>query len=795
MSNRNDLQIASEVIKEKAERWLDDQGIVYALYTIKNRALTAEDGLKPINRRILYTMFEDGVLPSNPYVKAARVAGNIMKYHPHGTASIEDALARMAQGFNNRVPLVDPYGSVGKVAGDTPAAARYWEARLTPAAVELVREVKEGGAPMGKNYDETLDEPLLLPSRWPHAVINGSQGTAVGYSSTIFPHNPSEVMKACIHLVDNPDMTVEELMEIMLGPDFPSGGIVDGVDGIAEYYETGRGKFTLKGRYKIEQLGRGKVRIIFYELPYQRSAESVKIAIQNQQNKYNRLQDVSLVNDESDKENPMRLVIETKTGTNYLKTLEELLQHSGLRVSMSANNTVLVDGKPVLMGILDQLKEFLKLRRDVNKRKGRHNLKVIDDKLLRLNAILAVLLDIDKAIKIIRQSNNQSEAKRDLRKAFSINERQAEYILNIQLRRLTKADRVSTEKEKEQLLKDRAYIEDILSDEAKMDEHIKTELRDTEKIIRSERLTEISGLTLDDAKDEVKSLRAQVRNQGKARPVDVVIFADGSLSKIDDNADIGKLVKKCGPVVRRMSTVSDREVVLVSESGVGYRVPLDYLTDNMVSKPEALTKSSDRVIGVISAVEPKRSGGFLLASRKGEIKVSKYDFPKTSESFPVFNLKDGDSVVFCEELIGSLKNKVVATFSSQGNLALCEVSEFRQSGSSAGGVRGMNPRDGEVVSACVIDWANKDLMVGTSSGLSVKLTPITEFVLKKRGGIGILAHSLKENEKVEYGVIGEHVDFVTKDGFKKVASPVVSKRHIVPTKIPVATIPYVVEPK
>jgi DNA gyrase subunit A len=461
MSKKNKVdfsQVAANVIKTPLETFVEDSYLPYAHYVIMSRALISDDGLKPVQRRILYAMDQLGLTDKKDYIKAAQIVGETMgKYHPHGDSSIGDALARMGQTFSMRVPLVDVQGSVGFTTGDDPAAPRYWEGRPTAAAMELTRDLKEGAVEMGLNYDGKFPEPSILPIKWPNGIINGSQGIAVGYSSNIVSHNPGEVMDAIIALIKNPDLSLKQLLKIMPGPDMATGGVLMQYEGVKEYYETGKGTFIIRGRYEITPGARGTHVITFNEAPYQVSAEQIVKAIDTNKKK-DRFKEISYVKDLSDIDNGFKLSIGIKAGANPEVVLKDIFRWTPLQQNFPVNMNVLVNGIPTVLPMLDLLKGFIEFRSECIVNKTQVRIEVLDKQIERLSGIIAVLVDIDKAIKIIRGSEDDKVAKDKLQKSFKINEEQSEYILSMPLRRLTKADSLSIKQQIKDLKEEHKYL-------------------------------------------------------------------------------------------------------------------------------------------------------------------------------------------------------------------------------------------------------------------------------------------------------------------------------------------------
>jgi len=745
-------QIAAEVISRPAEEWIPDLYLPYALYTIRDRALILEDGFKPVNRRILWALYTKGITQKAPYLKASRAASEANAYHPHGDSSIQEALARMAQGFVQRVPLIDPYGSVGKVAGDTAAAARYWECRLNEASVDLVKDLDEGGLEFGKNFDGTLPEPTRLPVRWPVGIINGTQGIAVGYAAKLWPHNPTEVMNAAIKLVDNPQMTMKQLTKIIKGPDFPTGGELFGMDGVEEYLSTGSGTFTIRGRYEIEQLPRGRNRIIFYELPYQVSAESVIVSIRKAQaSGKSRLNDLSVIKDLTDKNRGLRLSLETKAGSNLSAIMAELFKSTPVETKFSTNSTMIVNGAPIVQNMLEQLQQFVEFRRGIVKNKAIFRLAKIAARVLQVDALLAALVDIDKAISIIRKSEDADSAKAQLMKHFKINEKQSQYILDMQLRRLTKADATSLGDEKGRLLKEKEDCERILKNDADaLDERVKYELKETRRIIADDRRTVVSGMSNEEVKEQERALAQSARAAEKDLPCYITKLRNGKLIRTAerDLYSEGTHVLKYGPVVETIKTSTQSELAVVFEDGSAKKVPANFFPeDKPVGAKELGFDSSLPIVGVAKIEIGKYDVGLAIVTAKGEIKISKTDFGNRDE-FPVIALREGDKIAATLWLARSVKGKKFVLVSSGAMAIAFDAESVRVSGSKAGPVKAMNLKsDAEKVIGFGLVEKPTEYSIISEGSKTIKVTPVTEIPVKGKGGLGVVLHKLKANER------------------------------------------------
>lgn len=749
MTKNVDTKIAKQIISRPAEEWLYEMYLPYAHYVIRDRALVYSDGLKPVQRKILYSMFKTGVTPNSEFLKAARVAADTVAYHPHGNVSIEDSLARMAQKFTMRVPLIEPHGSVGKVAGDTPAAARYWEARLSKEAMELLKEIKDGAAEMIGNFDGKLQQPKVLPVRWPVDVINGASGIAVGYACELPPHNPDEVMEAARKLLKNPDMTVKQLMKIMPGPDFPSGGEIVGKEEIEKYFEEGNGTFKVRARYHVEPLTRGRTRIVFYELPYLVSPKSIELKLKRAKSA-GQLKEISYFSDETDKKNGLRLVVEVKNGANYVSVLNTLFKGSyGFQNSFSVNSTVLVDGSPQLVPVKELILDFLQLRKELTLRKTENRIKKLEAKLKEMTAILAVIVDIDKTISIIRKAETSEIAKEKLMKAFKIDEEQSEMILGIQLRRLTKADSLSIKNETKELKEEIKELNNVLTSDEALNKIIDKELLETKKVISSERRTVITEMTLNQLKEDEKKINKLAKELDKNGPCYLTRFADGTLMKSEKPFVYPEKTKifKNTPVVEQIKMNTDDSFVAITSDGMGKRLPLSYLPMDVATNPNTLglkLTQNRKFVGFAKTSTGENETGIGLGTKNGLVKIAKTDFPN-KEEFPVILLDETDTLVN-SAWISKVEKTNFVFINSSGTILSFDASTIRVSGSKAGGVRGMKLRENDHVVS--FNWVEdtKNALILSQADLTVKLTSLSEIPPKNKGAMGVALHLFKKGE-------------------------------------------------
>ncbi|HIY66594.1 MAG TPA: DNA topoisomerase IV subunit A, partial [Candidatus Agrococcus pullicola] len=500
----------------------------YAYSVIYARALPdARDGLKPVQRRIVFQMSQMGLRPDKGHVKSARVVGDVMgRLHPHGDSAIYDALVRLAQPFTMRVPLVDGHGNFGSL-DDGPAAPRYTEARLTAASLALTEGLDEDVVDFVPNYDNQHQQPDVLPAAFPNLLVNGASGIAVGMATNMAPHNLVEIVAAAKHLLQHPNADVADLMEFVPGPDLPAGGIIVGLDGIRQAYETGRGAFKTRAKSSIERVGR-KTQIVVTELPYLVGPERVIEKIKDGVNA-KKLQGLSAVNDLTDRKHGLRLVIDVKAGFSPEAVLEQLYRHTPLEDGFSINAVALVDGKPKTLGLVELLRVYLDHRIIVVRRRSEYRLQRKRERLHLVEGLLIAIVDIDEVIQVIRSSDDSQQAKERLISVFDLSDLQAEYILELRLRRLTKFSRIELENEQRELLEAIAELEEILGSQQLLENLVADELDATAEALGTPRRTLLTNASADATSSSKKSVSLEIADE----PTTVLLSATGRILRVD----------------------------------------------------------------------------------------------------------------------------------------------------------------------------------------------------------------------------------------------------------------------
>ncbi len=720
----------------------------YAMSVIVGRALPdVRDGLKPVHRRILWSMFEQGLRPDRPYRKSANVVGGVMsKYHPHGDVAIYDTLVRMAQDFSLRAPLIDGHGNFGSVDGDPAAAQRYTEARLAPIALELLRDIEAETVDFVPNYDGYEVQPVVLPSRFPNLLVNGSGGIAVGMATNMPPHNLGEVIDAVVHFIDHPESKPKDLMKFIKGPDFPTGALIMGRDGIKDAYETGRGSIKVRAVSTIEEAPNGRQRIVITELPYQvnkaRLAEKIADLV-----KAGRLKDVVDVKDHSSGREGMRLVIELKRGANPQVVLNQLHKHTQLQDSFGAIMLALVDGVPRTLNLAELIGYYVDHQIDVVTRRTRYELKKAEERDHIVQGLLIALQNLDAVIKIIRGSQDAEEARGKLMKQFKLSEIQANHILDMPLRRLTRLAREELEKEHKELLATIRRLNALLKDPKKIRALIKEEMLEIKKKFADPRRTQIKA---DEGELDLEDLIAEedvvitVSRAGYVKRQPVENFRrQGRGGK----GIRGSSLKEEDVVKDVFTTTTHHWLLFFTSRGKVYRVKVHEVPDASrtargtyaANLPGVSISGDEKVQAVIDLKEYSEGRYLLFATRKGMVKktaLPEYDSPRTG--LAAINLHPGDELIDVRLTDG--KDDVFLV-SRKGQTIRFRESLARPMGRQTAGVIGMRLAEDDQVIALGIASEGEEMISVTQHGYG-KRTPLKDYPLKGRGGKGVIGHSL-----------------------------------------------------
>ncbi len=720
----------------------------YAMSVIVGRALPdVRDGLKPVHRRILWSMFEQGLRPDRPYRKSANVVGGVMsKYHPHGDVAIYDTLVRMAQDFSLRAPLIDGHGNFGSIDGDPAAAQRYTEARLAPIALELLRDIEAETVDFVPNYDGYEVQPVVLPSRFPNLLVNGSGGIAVGMATNMPPHNLGEVIDAVVHFIDHPESKPKDLMKFIKGPDFPTGALIMGRDGIKDAYETGRGSIKVRAVSTIEEAPNGRQRIVITELPYQvnkaRLAEKIADLV-----KAGRMKDVVDVKDHSSGREGMRLVIELKRGANPQVVLNQLHKHTQLQDSFGAIMLALVDGVPRTLNLAELIGYYVDHQIDVVTRRTRYELKKAEERDHIVQGLLIALQNLDAVIKIIRGSQDAEEARGKLMKQFKLSEIQANHILDMPLRRLTRLAREELEKEHKELLATIRRLNALLKDPKKIRALIKEEMLEIKKKFADPRRTAIKA---DEGELDLEDLIAEedvvitVSRAGYVKRQPIENFRrQGRGGK----GIRGSSLKEEDVVKDVFTTTTHHWLMFFTSRGKVYRVKVHEVPDASrtargtyaANLPGVSITGDEKVQAVIDLKEYSEGRYLLFATRKGMVKktaLPEYDSPRTG--LAAINLHPGDELIDVRLTDG--KDDVFLV-SRKGQTIRFRESLARPMGRQTAGVIGMRLAEDDEVIALGIASEGEEMISVTQHGYG-KRTPLKDYPLKGRGGKGVIGHSL-----------------------------------------------------
>ena len=744
----------------------------YSMSVIVARALPdVRDGLKPVHRRILYAMNESGITPNKPHVKCARPVGDCMgKYHPHGDAAIYDTLVRLAQDFSMRVPLIDGHGNFGSIDGDGAAAMRYTEARLNKPAMELLADLEKETVDWQPNYDESLQEPKVLPARFPNLLVNGSAGIAVGMATNIPPHNLGEAIDATIAVMENPDISLDEILQIMPGPDFPTGATIMGRSGIREAYETGRGSITIRAKAHVEKSTSGRNRIVVTEIPYQVNKAKLieKIADLVKQKT---VTEISGLNDESDRKG-MRIVIDLKRGEEPQVVLNKLYKHTQLQTGFGINNLALVNGVPHVLGLKDMLYNYIDHQVDVIQRRTRYELRKAEERAHILEGLVIALDNIDEVISIIRSSRDDAEARARLIERFGLSEVQANHILEMRLRRLTGLEREKIETELAELREKIAYYKRVLGDESLVKEIIRDEMLEIKRRYADKRRTEIA----DEARDlDIEDLIADedmvvtITRSGYIKRLPVATYRQ---QKRGGKGMSGVKLKE-NDFVEQLFIASTHDYMLFfTNKGKVYRqkvhqIPLGSRQAKGTPVVNLLPIEDDeKVATVINTRDFPADEYLLFATAHGMIKKTSSVAYKNvrSNGLIAINLRDADELIAVRRVAPGMKVMMV---SSAGKAIRFDESEARPMGRDTTGVHGIriDVAGGDRVLGMEIAPDDSDLFVITERGYG-KRTKVTEYTEHHRGGGGMSTIKMTDkkgmiaamkiiNEKHEMMIVSE----------------------------------------
>lgn len=735
-------EAAERILHRKVEEEMKSSYIDYAMSVIVGRALPdVRDGLKPVHRRVLYAMNEAGLTPDRPYRKSARIVGDVLgKYHPHGDMAVYDTIVRMAQDFSLRYPLVDGQGNFGSVDGDSAAAMRYTEIRLAKIATEMLSDIDRDTVDFTPNYDGSLKEPVVLPSKLPNLLVNGSSGIAVGMATNMPPHNLNEVIDALIMLIENPAATVEELMEVLPGPDFPTGGFICGRSGIREAYETGRGRIVLRAKTEIVEVG-GRERIIVREIPYMvnksRLIESIADLVKGK-----KIEGISDLRDESDREG-MRIVIELKTGAQGEVVLNQLYKHTQMQTTFGIINLALVDGRPRVLSLTELLESYISHRREVVTRRTRFELEKAERRAHILEGLRTALGRIDAVIKLIRGSKSAEEAKTGLVESFGLSEEQAQAILEMRLQRLTALEREKIDDEYEQLQRDIKWYRQVLADPAKVLGIIKEELMELKKGYGDERRSQITDeiLTIEDEDlIPVEDMIVTITNTGYIKRLPVDTYRQ---QRRGGKGVIGMETKE-EDFVENLFVASTHDYILFfTDRGrvhwlKVYRLPMA----GRYSKGKAIVNllelaEGEKVRAAIPVREFDPRHFVFFATKKGIVKKTALTaFSRPRRGGIIAILLDDDDELVSVKLTDGEMDIFLAT--RLGKAIRFSEKDVRPIGRGTRGMIGIRLREGDaVIAMAALDGEDSQILTVTENGYG-KRTPVSQYRRIRRGGYGVI---------------------------------------------------------
>lgn len=755
----NNITPSEKIVDIDLTLEMQESFLEYSYSVIYSRALPdARDGLKPVHRRIIYQMGEMGLRPDKGHVKSARVTGEVMgKLHPHGDSAIYDAMVRMAQDFSLRMPLIDGHGNFGSL-DDGPAAARYTEARLSQAAMLMNEDLDEDVVNFKPNYDAQLTEPEVLPAAFPNLLVNGSAGIAVGMATNMAPHNLRETIAAAIHLLSHVDATNTELMKFVPGPDLPTGGIIVGLDGIRDAYETGRGSFKTRAKVSVESVSPRKLGLVITELPYlvgpEKVIEKIKEGVNNK-----KLQGISDVADLTDRTNGLKLVIGLKTGFDPEQVLDLLYRFTPLEDSFGINNVALVHGRPQTLGLRDLLGVFLAHRITVTRRRSENRLGKKKARLHLVEGLLKAILEIDEVIRIIRASDEVDQARTNLMDRFTLSEIQAEYILELRLRRLTKFSKLELDGEADNLAKEISFLEKLLGDESLLRGLVAEELQAVSDKYGDARRTQLL-----DESGEVKAVSNAKAIASGAELADtecsILLTSSGLLGRTPAfvTSEPGSKRKRHDGVAKHIETSTRKDVGFLTSTGRILRIhagdippagdSFDPASAIMVT--DFLGLKGDEVL--INVFDLSSNDEIALATAQGVIKRVAADYPAKDE-FEMITLKDGDKVVGADIATDATEYVLIT---SDAQLLRFDATSVRATGRAAAGITGINLADGaQVISfgkvvnpeeVQVITAAKSASTLAGIDGGSIKRSALAEFPAKGRATGGVRAHKFIRNE-------------------------------------------------
>ncbi|MCF8001525.1 MAG: DNA gyrase subunit A [Halanaerobiales bacterium] len=743
----------------------------YAMSVIVSRALPdVRDGLKPVHRRILYALHDLGMTPNKSHKKSARIVGEVLgKYHPHGDTAVYDTMVRMAQQFSYRYPLVDGHGNFGSVDGDSAAAMRYTEARMSKITTELLRDLNKDTVDFIPNFDDSLQEPDVLPSRFPNLLVNGSSGIAVGMSTSIPPHNLVEVIDGIIRVIENPDIELAELMEVIKGPDFPTGGLIMGKGSIYKAYKSGRGKVTVRAEAEIEENEASADRIIVNELPYRvnkaRLIEKIADMVRNE-----KIEGISDIRDESDRRG-LRIVIKIKRGSNPKIVLNQLFKHSQLQITFSIIMLAIVDNEPKVLNLREIIDHYLEFQKEVITRRTQYDLDKAESRAHILEGYMIALDDIDAVIQMIREAPDVNNAREQLMGTYDLSEKQANAILRMRLQRLTALERDKIDTEYADLKEDIEYYREVLNSESKLLEIIKEEIQEIKDKYGDERRTKILDQTTDiDLEDLIEEQQVVVTmtNQGYIKRMPVETYRS---QRRGGKGIIGTTTTEEDFVKDVFITSTHNYFLFFTNKGLvyrlkGYQIPQARRQSRGTAIVNLLQLDEDEQVSSVIPINDFEESKYLtMATKKGRIKktpLSEYDSNYTG--IIGINLQEDDELI---EVKNTKVDENIILITHQGKAIRFSEKDIRPVGRAAQGVMGIDLKEDDYLISMGIDSEGSDLLVISEKGYG-KRTQVEEYRKQQRYGKGIITLNITEkNGPLAAGKVvneNEEIIIITAEG-------------------------------
>ncbi|MBM7867716.1 DNA gyrase subunit A [Heliobacterium gestii] len=748
--------IVGKIVPIKLEDEMKKSFLDYSMSVIVSRALPdVRDGLKPVHRRILYTLYETGRTPDKPYSKSAGLVGDVMgRYHPHGDAAIYDATVRLAQPFSTRYMLVDGHGNFGSVDGDPAAAMRYTELRMAKITSHILADIDKNTVDFKPNYDDKREEPTVLPSRVPNLLLNGSSGIAVGMATNIPPHNLTELIDAVVMMIENPTVGVEDLMKVVKGPDFPTGALIMGRDAIRQAYTTGRGSIIMRAKARIEKMNGNKMRILVHEIPYQvnksRLLERIAELVRDK-----RVDGITDLRDESDRRG-MQIVIELRRDVNPQIVLNQLFKYTQMQETFGVNMLALVEGVPKVLNLRDMLYYYLEHQKDVIVRRTRFDLEKAEARAHILEGLRIAIDNIDRIIEIIRTSRTEDEARPILMEEFRLSEKQAQAILDMRLKRLAGLEREKIENEYQELLSSIAYFRAVLNSEKMVLDIIKKEISDIKDKFADPRRTEITGGGADiDVEDLIAEEDAviTITHNGYIKRLPVNTY---KAQRRGGRGVTGMGTKEDDFVEHLFVTTTHHTLLFFTDRGKVYRLKTHEIPEaSRTAKGTAIVNllaitGDEKVNAVIPVKEFAADQYLFTATRSGIVKKTSLQHYHTArkEGLIALTLDDGDELIGVK-LTDGQSDILLAT--RNGNAVRFNETDVREMGRTARGVKGIELAHGDFVVALDAVKDDDELLMITELGMG-KRTPLTEYRKQNRGGKGILAMRLTNKTGLMAGI-------------------------------------------